>query len=627
MNERFDAVVVGAGHAGCEAALALARKGHSTLLLTLNIDGVALMACNPAIGGTAKGHLVRELDALGGEMGLAIDDTYLQSRMLNTGKGPAVHSLRAQADKKLYQFRMLAALQNQDNLTLAQGEIAEIFVQNGRVTGVKTATGRCIDTTVCILCTGVYLKSRIIIGEFTAPEGPTGLQNAPHLSKNLADLGFELRRFKTGTPARVDIRTVDLSKLEPQYGDEVVTPFSFLNDHLDKPQALCYLGYTNEKTHEIIRANLHRAPMFTGVIEGVGPRYCPSIEDKIVRFADKERHQFFLEPESAFTNEWYVQGMSSSLPEDVQIAFYRSMAGLENVRLTRLAYAIEYDCIDPTVLKTTLESKDIDGLFCAGQINGSSGYEEAAGQGIVAGINAALKLEGREPFILGRADAYIGVLIDDLTTKGTNEPYRMMTSRAEYRLHLRQDNADLRLTSRGREVGLVTENRLKKLEVKIEDIEIGQNALKGARFAPDALLSALQETMGDLAPENIKQTLSGIDALKRDGVTYAMLKKLDPTLPDICPGAAQQIEIMIRYEGYLKRQESQMAAFARMEEMKLPEGVDYMKIDSLRIEARQKLNKIRPETLGQAARISGVSPGDISVLMVWLEKKRREEAR
>ncbi len=627
MNERYDAVVVGAGHAGCEAALALARLGHKTLLLTLNIDGVALMACNPAIGGTAKGHLVREVDALGGEMGLAIDDTYLQSRMLNTGKGPAVHSLRAQADKKLYQFRMLSALQHQDNLTLMQGEIAEIYVENGKVTGVRTTTGMRADCRVCVLCTGVYLKSRIIIGEFTAPEGPTGLQNATHLSQCLTGLGFALRRFKTGTPARVDIRTVDLSKLEPQYGDSHVTPFSFLNDKIDKPQICCYLGYTNAKTHEIIRANLHRAPMFTGIIEGVGPRYCPSIEDKVVRFADKERHQFFLEPESSFTTEWYVQGMSSSLPEDVQIAFYRSMAGLENVRLTRLAYAIEYDCIDPTVLKSTLESKDISGLFCAGQINGSSGYEEAAGQGIVAGINAAMLLEDRPPLVLGRADAYIGVLIDDLTTKGTNEPYRMMTSRAEYRLHLRQDNADLRLTEKGRAVGLAGQARQTRLDEKKADIDRGMAALLAARFAPGPLNDALRPLLPPDAPPPFKQTLSGVDALRREGVTYALLRSLQDSLPDLCDGAAQQIEIMIRYEGYLKRQESQMAAFARMEAMKLPEGVDYAKIDSLRLEARQKLAKIRPETLGQAARISGVSPGDISVLMVWLEKKRREETR
>jgi len=619
---KYEAVVVGAGHAGVEAALALARMGHRTLLMTLNIDGVALMACNPAIGGTAKGHLVREVDALGGEMGKCINDVFLQSRMLNTGKGPAVHSLRAQADKKMYQFRMTRTLLRQENLDLIQAEAAEIITKGGKVTGVKTATGVVYDCAAAVLATGVYLKSRIIIGEYMANEGPSGLTNANPLSDSLKSLGFELRRFKTGTPARVDIKSVDLSKLEPQYGDSKIVPFSFMNDNLEKDQICCYLGYTNAKTHEIIRNNLHRAPMFTGVIEGVGPRYCPSIEDKIVRFADKERHQFFLEPESVFSDEWYVQGMSSSLPEDVQRQFYKTLDGFENVRITRLAYAIEYDCINPTVLKRTLESKDIKGLFFAGQINGSSGYEEAAAQGIIAGINAARMLEDKGEVVLGRADAYIGVLIDDLTTKGTNEPYRMMTSRAEYRLTLRQDNADMRLTKIGLDIGLAEEKRGEKLEKKLKDIETGVLALEKVRFTPDEV----NETLLSLGESPVSGRVSGIELMKRQKVTWDILKSIKPDeLPDICYQAGEQIEIRLKYEGYLRRQEAQSAEFRRKEAQKLPEDVDYSKIDSLRIEARQKLSAIRPETLGQAARISGVSPGDISVLMVYLEKRKREK--
>jgi tRNA uridine 5-carboxymethylaminomethyl modification enzyme len=612
----YEAIVVGAGHAGCEAGLALARLGIKTLLMTLNIDGVAMLACNPSIGGTAKGHLVREIDALGGEMGLAIDDTFLQSRMLNTGKGPAVHSLRTQADKKLYQYRMLKALQHQEKLTLIQGEIADIDIKNGKVQGVKTTTGAYYSCRVCIIATGVYLKSRIIIGEYTSYEGPSGLTNANPLSDCLKGLGFELRRFKTGTPARIDIRSVDLSKLEPQHGDQRIVPFSFMNDALEKEQVCCYLGYTNERTHDIIRKNLHRAPMFTGIIEGVGPRYCPSIEDKIVRFADKDRHQFFLEPESLFTTEWYVQGMSTSLPEEVQMELYRTLPGLENVNIVRLAYAIEYDCINPTMIKTSLESKDIPGLFFAGQINGSSGYEEAAAQGLVAGINAAMLLNEQEPLLLGRADAYTGVLIDDLTTKGTSEPYRMMTSRAEYRLTLRQDNADLRLTEMGRRVGLVCNERYARLQKKKAELEVAMAAIDEKHYSP-ALMNPHLEAIGE-AP--VKSGVSARDILKRPKTSYGWLFSIDPSLPQIGHQASEQVEIAVRYEGYLRRQAAQTQALRRMEDLRLSENVDYEQIGALRIEARQKLSQIRPQTLGQASRISGVSPGDITVLMVWLEK-------
>ncbi|MGI5900187.1 MAG: tRNA uridine-5-carboxymethylaminomethyl(34) synthesis enzyme MnmG [Christensenellales bacterium] len=615
-SNSYEAIVVGAGHAGCEAALALARLGVKTLLLTLNIDGVAMLACNPSIGGTAKGHLVREIDALGGEMGLAIDDTFLQSRMLNTGKGPAVHSLRTQADKKQYQYRMLKALQHQENLTLIQGEIADIDVNNGQVQGVKTATGAYYSCRACIIATGVYLKSRIIIGEYTSYEGPGGLMGATPLSNSLQRLGFELRRFKTGTPARIDIRSVDLSKLEPQHGDDKIVPFSFMNDSLEKEQLCCYLGYTNERTHDIIRRNLHRAPMFTGVIEGVGPRYCPSIEDKIVRFADKDRHQFFLEPESLFTTEWYVQGMSTSLPEDVQTELYRTLPGLENVNIVRLAYAIEYDCINPTAVKTSLESKDILGLFFAGQINGSSGYEEAAAQGLIAGINAAMLLKEKEPLLLGRADAYIGVLIDDLTTKGTNEPYRMMTSRAEYRLSLRQDNADLRLTELGRKAGLVSDERYDRFIQKKSELEKAMAAIDENHYGPGLINPHLEAI--DEPP--VKSGISARDILKRANASYGWLYSIDPSLPHISPQVQEQVEIAVRYEGYLRRQAAQTQALRRMEDLRLSENVDYHKIGALRIEARQKLSQVRPQTLGQASRISGVSPGDITVLMVWLEK-------
>lgn len=615
--ESYEVVVVGAGHAGCEAALACARMGHRTLLLTLNMDGVALMPCNPSIGGTAKGHLVREIDALGGEMGRAIDDTFLQSRMLNTGKGPAVHSLRAQADKKQYQRRMLHALQHQERLTLRQGEVEAIETAGGRVSGVRTTTGALYPCAAAIIATGVYLKSRVIVGEAHADSGPSGLGNAKALSGALERLGFPLRRFKTGTPARIDCRTVDFSKFEEQPGDERIVPFSFLTDRLEKEQISCYLGYTTPETHRIIRENLHRAPLFSGEIHGVGPRYCPSIEDKVVRFADRERHPLFLEPEGLDTLEWYVQGMSSSLPEDVQWAVYRSIPGLERVQLTRLAYAIEYDCIDPTQLRPTLEAKGVENLYFAGQINGSSGYEEAAAQGLYAGINAACKLSGREPLLLSRADAYIGVLVDDLTGKGTNEPYRMMTSRAEYRLLLRQDNADLRLTERGWKVGLASDERHARMLEKKRGTDDLLNALPKAHLKP-------QDVNRVLGEGTVSSGISAADLLRRAGVTYADLRRIDPELPEVADSVAEQAEINLRYEGYLDRQRRQVEAFQRTENVKIPQEIRYSDIKGLRIEAQQKLERIRPETLGAAQRISGVSPGDIAVLMIKLEQMRRE---
>ena len=615
--ESYEVVVVGAGHAGCEAALACARMGHRTLLLTLNMDGVALMPCNPSIGGTAKGHLVREIDALGGEMGRAIDDTFLQSRMLNTGKGPAVHSLRAQADKKQYQRRMLHALQHQERLTLRQGEVEAIETAGGRVSGVRTTTGALYPCAAAIVATGVYLKSRVIVGEAHADSGPSGLGNAKALSGALERLGFPLRRFKTGTPARIDCRTVDFSKFEEQPGDERIVPFSFLTDRLEKEQISCYLGYTTPETHRIIRENLHRAPLFSGEIHGVGPRYCPSIEDKVVRFADRERHPLFLEPEGLDTLEWYVQGMSSSLPQDVQWAVYRSIPGLERVQLTRLAYAIEYDCIDPTQLRPTLEAKGVENLYFAGQINGSSGYEEAAAQGLYAGINAACKLSGREPLLLSRADAYIGVLVDDLTGKGTNEPYRMMTSRAEYRLLLRQDNADLRLTERGWKVGLASDERHARMLEKKRGTDDLLNALPKAHLKP-------QDVNRVLGEGTVSSGISAADLLRRAGVTYADLRRIDPELPEVAGSVAEQAEINLRYEGYLDRQRRQVEAFQRTENVKIPQEIRYSDIKGLRIEAQQKLERIRPETLGAAQRISGVSPGDIAVLMIKLEQMRRE---
>jgi tRNA uridine 5-carboxymethylaminomethyl modification enzyme len=595
--------------------------GIPTLLYTLNIDAIALMACNPVIGGTSKGHLVRELDALGGEMGRAIDDTFLQSRMLNQGKGPAVYSLRAQADKQAYQNRMRAALFSQTNLTVRQGEISRILTENGQVSGIITTTGESVPCKAVVIASGVYLKSRIIIGETHWNGGPQGLLAANHLSDALQDLGFVLRRFKTGTPARVDVRSIDFSKMEPQPGDEPVTPFSFLTDKPLQNRMQCYLTWTNEHTHQIIRENLHRAPMFRGDIKGTGARYCPSIEDKINRFADKDRHQVFLEPEGSNSFEWYVQGMSSSMPEDVQWLMYRSVPGLENATLTRLAYAIEYDCIDSRSLRPTLESLSIPGLYFAGQVNGTSGYEEAAAQGLLAGMNAALKLMEKEPLIITRDMAYIGVLADDLTTKGTDEPYRMMTSRAEHRLYLRQDNADLRLTEIGFRAGLASEERMHRTEAKARETQALRDRLASISLPPTREREELLALLGE--PPCVG-TLTGEELLRRPAVTFAHMQSLVPELQAASPAAAEQAEISVKYDGYLRKQESQLSKARAMENALLPTDAPYLTMDALRIEARQKLDKQRPRSLGQAARIPGVSPADIAVLMVWLGRRDRE---
>ena len=623
---RYDLIVIGAGHAGCEAALAAARMGVSTLLLTLDLNSVALMPCNPAIGGTGKGHLVRELDALGGQMGIAIDRTFLQSRMLNRGKGPAVHSLRAQADKRRYHEDMLSTLFQTPNLTVRQGEAMEILTQNGAVSGVRTMTGATLACRACVVCGGVYLKSRIIIGNYSKNSGPQGLLRAEGLSQSLTDLGFALRRFKTGTPARVDVRSIDFEKMEPQPGDDPIVPFSFLTVAGERDtgvryplenRAMCYLTYTNEETHRIIRENLHLSPMVRGDIKGTGARYCPSIEDKVRRFADKDRHQLFLEPEGLSSPEWYVQGMSSSLPESVQWAMYRTVRGLERCQLTRLAYAIEYDCIDSTELSLTLGSRRIPGLYFAGQVNGTSGYEEAAAQGLLAGINAACWLLEREPLVITRDMGYIGVMVDDLVVKGTDEPYRMMTSRCEYRLLLRQDNADLRLTALSHARGLASDRRMALMEQK--------------RAGAEALRQALHERKLPASPERdawltahgqpvTAATLTAEELLRRPAIDLNALDALCPELAAYAPDMRTQAELNVKYDGYLQKQRAQVARARAMEDWRIPEDVDYNAIESLRIEARQKLSLKRPQSLSQAGRIPGVNPADIAVLMVWLKR-------
>lgn len=619
MNQEYDAVVVGAGHAGCEAALALARLSLKTVMFTVSVDSIAMMPCNPNVGGTSKGHLVREIDALGGEMGKNIDRTFIQSKMLNKSKGPAVHSLRAQADKQEYSKSMRKVLEQTENLTIRQGEVNEILVEDGRVVGVKTYTGAVYSCKVCVLCTGTYLNARCITGSVSVYTGPNGLQAATHLTDSLEKLGIEMRRFKTGTPARIDGSTIDYSKMEPQYGDEKIVPFSFTNtsDSVQREQVKCYLTYTNEKTHEIIRDNLDRSPLYSGYIKGTGPRYCPSIEDKVVRFADKNRHQVFIEPEGNYTNEMYIGGMSSSLPEDVQFDMYHSVPGLEHAKIVRNAYAIEYDCINSLELLPSLELKKVSGLFSAGQANGSSGYEEAAAQGLIAGINAARKVKEKDPLILDRSQGYIGVLIDDLVTKGTNEPYRMMTSRAEYRLLLRQDNADERLTPIGYEMGLINEERYEKFQEKYkcikEEVERVKNSYVGNSDKVQNLLKEHKST----------ELVSGIslaELIKRPELNYDVLKEIDTGRPELSEEICNEVNIVLKYEGYIARQQKQVEQFHKLEKKKIPANIDYDKVGSLRLEAIQKLKEIKPESIGQASRISGVSPSDISVLLVYLEQ-------
>lgn len=625
-NDRYDVAVIGAGHAGCEAALAAARLGLQTVIFTVSVESIALMPCNPNIGGSSKGHLVREIDALGGEMGKVIDQTFIQSKMLNQSKGPAVHSLRAQADKNRYSSTMRQVLESQERLEIKQAEIVKILVEDGKVVGVQTLSGGIYHCNAVILCTGTYLKARCVYGEVSENTGPNGLKAANYLTDSLKELGVKMNRFKTGTPARIDRRSVDFSKMEEQFGDERVVPFSFTTDPdtVQIDQVSCWLTYTNQRTHEIIRANLDRSPLFSGMIEGTGPRYCPSIEDKVVKFADKERHQVFIEPEGLETNEMYIGGMSSSLPEDVQYAMYRSVPGLENVKIVRNAYAIEYDCIDARQLKPSLEFREIEGLFSGGQFNGSSGYEEAAAQGLIAGINAARKLSGKESIVLDRSEAYIGVLIDDLVTKESHEPYRMMTSRAEYRLLLRQDNADQRLTRKGYEIGLISEERYQRLLEKEEWIEKEVNRLGTVHVGTSEKIQKLLEEHQS-TPLVSGTTLK--DLIRRPELSYRILESIDTSRPELPKTLEQeiidQVDIFIKYEGYINRQKKQVEQFKKLENKKIPESIDYDNVKSLRIEAVQKLKEYRPVSIGQASRISGVSPADISVLLVYLSSQGR----
>lgn len=620
-QNHYDVIVVGGGHAGVEAALASARMGHRTALLTINIESIAFLPCNPNIGGTAKGHLVREVDAMGGEMGLNIDKTFIQSRMLNTSRGPAVHSLRAQADKRRYQEEMLRTLEGQENLYIRQVEATSLIVEDNTVRGVKTKNGADLRSSAVILCTGTYLKGRIIIGETSYESGPNGMQPARDLSQSLLDLGISLRRFKTGTPARVHRRSIDFSVMEEQPGDAVIYPFSFMNPQLTKlDQVSCYLTYTSPETHRIINENIHRSPMYNGSIEGVGPRYCPSIEDKLVKFPDKERHQIFIEPEGETSQEMYIQGLSTSLPEEIQEEFIRTVPGLEHAEITRPGYAIEYDCIDPRQLKPTLEFRTIENLFSAGQLNGTSGYEEAAGQGLIAGINASLKIQEREPVTIDRSQGYIGVLIDDLVTKGTEEPYRMMTARSEYRLELRQDNADLRLTEIGRKAGLVSDDRWMRFETRVRQIQEEKKRLESIIVTGKA---DNNERMYELESTEIKKATSLCDLIKRPELSYDLIAVFDPDRPVLPKDVCEEINVQIKYEGYIKKEQEKIAQFRKLEKRLIPDDIDYSSIKGLRIEARQKLIRFRPHSLGQASRISGVSPADINVLQIYLETRRQ----